>query len=349
LLLANTGDLQNRWQTTVQQLISMAHSNDTRRKVVAVVALGTSTTDTVAAVQQLSNQQIPVVGAITTSRKFDRIANMLKVPPDPSTLINTLRDYLHAHDQPPATAVVVEDRNTAGTDPYVDELKDAFHTTLEDWIGPNNDGQFVAASTPGSNAMSGMFHKTVSDICLSPTIDTILFAGRGMDMEEFVKALRERDCKNRKLTVMTGATALPSVEGQALREAGVQVVYAGLTRPEWLQGQGFPPRGWPDYTATLTSPDFQKIVKNLTDTTGYTCVAHDAVLIADRAIHLAVRARADPSAIDHLPTASDVTTQLQSIHDTAVVYGCSGDLEYTPTSGGIPKTPHIQIVTLSAP
>ncbi|MFI9402479.1 hypothetical protein [Nocardia sp. NPDC052316] len=336
LLLANNGSFQNQWRAPVDRLISLADAEDPHQRVAAVVALGTSVADTRDAAKALSGKQIPIIGAITTADElnYDNIPGMVRVTPTTSTFVDHLSGYLDSHPEL-GPAIVVWDQNaeTRG-DLYAAALQKVFRDKLGRWIGQIPDQGFTGVTIP-SDTWPQMFDGVTRNVCASGA-NTILFAGRVSDMGEFIDSLKERACRSRPLTIMTGVTALTAIHRNPdqLRQAGVQVIYAGVVHLDWPGGRGTPPEGWQPYTEALANAGYR------TDgTDAYTCLVHDATLTATRAIRLA----ATPN---RMPGTSDVLGQLRNINGDYTIDGCSGSYEFTTTSNGAPLGTPVQIVTL---
>ncbi|WP_194818351.1 ABC transporter substrate-binding protein [Nocardia sp. XZ_19_385] len=338
LLLANPGSYQTRWSEPVQQLIDTRDDSDQRRRVVAVVALGTSVISTREAAKKLSEAKIPIIGAITTADdlNYTNIPGMLRATPTTSDYVAAIAKHLTAHP-PSGPAMVVWDQNSEDRgDLYTGALQKAFHDQLGGWIGDLPDQAFVGATLPG-DTWPQIFDAVTINICQSGAA-IILYAGRVTDLPVFLESLKARRvCRDRPLTIMTGVAALTVIDRgdhEELRKAGLSIVYAGVTDPHtWPHGQGSPPEGWQPYAEALTAGGYR-----VTDADAYTCLTHDALLTATRAIRLASPNR--------VPQATDVISQLRNINGAYTIPGCSGTLSFTTTSNGAPLGTPIQIVTI---
>ncbi len=338
LLLANQGGYQTRWRRPVEELIARAGAEDPHRRVVAVAALGTSVADTRDAAMALSAARVPIIGAITTADElsYASIPGMLRVTPTTSEFVDALGTYLEPRPQY-GPAIVVWDQNAEGRgDLYAGALQRAFHARLHRWIGDLPDQAYVGASIP-SESWPQMFDNVTINVCQSGA-NTILYAGRITDLPAFIDSLELRICRDRPLTIMTGVTALTAIDrgsAEELRSAGLTVVYAGVTDPHrWPHGDGNPPGGWSDYSDALLAHGYR-----VTDSDAYTCLSHDAILTATRAMRLA-------AAPNRLPKSVDVGGQLRNINGAYTVPGCSGSFSFTTMSNGAPLGTPIQIVTI---
>ncbi|GAB2681155.1 ABC transporter substrate-binding protein [Nocardia goodfellowii] len=338
LLLANPGSYQTRWSDPIQELIDTRGDSDQRRRVVAVVALGTSVVPTRDAAKKLSEAKIPIVGAITTADdlNYTNTPGMLRATPTTSDYVAALARHLTAH--PPAgPAMVVWDQNSEDRgDLYTGALQKAFRDQLGGWIGDLPDQAFVGATLPG-DTWPQIFDAVTINICQSGAA-VILYAGRVTDLPAFLESLKaRRGCRDRPLTIMSGVAALTVIDRgdhEELRKAGLSIVYAGVTDPHtWPHGQGNPPEGWPPYAEALTAGGYR-----VTEADGYTCLTHDALLTATRAIRLASPNR--------VPQSTDVISQLRNINGAYTIPGCSGTLSFTTTSNGAPLGTSIQIVSI---
>lgn len=308
VVLANTGSNGRLWRPVVDRLLTMTGAPDQLR---AVSGVAISSTQAKAAVKELTGAGIPVVGSTITADGFangpsgDPFPGLARVSP-------TNRDEADALTSLPGMradkALLVEDRR--GGDPYTDTLKSAFRGSLKD---PKWESQlFTSLEDPNDEgSMSNDFERITGIIC-DTDADTILFAGRHIQLRQFVNELGKRGCttdpvskKVRRFTVLTGdeGSYLGSdkkFEWKTLRH-GVTVRYASLAHPDaWpevpagkKESTGGSAQDYRAFTDALAKakktvgPIGPTAREDLTD--GQVIIAHDAMTLAVEGIRRATR------------------------------------------------------------
>ncbi|WP_067646430.1 ABC transporter substrate-binding protein [Nocardia harenae] len=347
LLLANTGSYQDQWQLPVTQIIARAEAAP--RRLVAVVVLGTSLALTRDAAMELSRAEIPMMGAITSADQFNStdIPGMFRVSPTTSQYVEAMAGHLTAN--PGLTqAITMWDTNSEQRgDLYTAALKQAFEQRFASWIDARPAQGFIGVSIPTDTARPQMFRDPIVNICHTDAgqsdVQVVLFAGRVADLPELINAMKDRICRNRPLTIMTGAAALTAVERldpHTLREANLTIVYAGVTNPHTRpHATVAAPPAYQPYADAVTAQGFP-----LAETDAYTCLTHDAVFAT------ALATRMSSAGNDrHLPQRGNVLIALNNINSAFHIPGCSGDLTFTDTSHGAPRGTAIELITLPQP
>ena len=320
LVLANEGSHQEQWEPVVDQLVDM---KDAEAPLNAVVGLGVSIDLTEQAAKKLAEEGIPMVGANISAEQlnWENIPGFVRVSPGNRDYVAALQKYLQGSPELDS-AILVYDANAGSRgEIFVDSLKDDINRQMRDLL------QFPPQSFVGksirSEANSGLFDSTVNRICaVEPKV--VFFAGRKVDLGDFLDSLGSRPCTDDPMTVVT-VDADPDVfdgDEQALRDEGITVVYADATNPGgWLAGVTGPPQYFPDFVQRFQELRFP--VEHLDD--GGAILNHDAVLTAAKAIRLA----ALPSSSDP-PGAADVRSELLNLNtELSEVRGASGTFSFS--------------------
>jgi ABC-type branched-subunit amino acid transport system substrate-binding protein len=246
LLLANPGRNHTHWREISDELAHRAVSRDNLR---AVVAFNVSVRRTKQAIAYLTRvKHLPVVAGAVTADDIGNSATHPRAYPGFVRVIPTTTDQASAlqsfnKDIDRKRTQVVED--TREDDLYITSLKNAFHTLTEG--APRAPEQYRSPddfSQEGST--SNDFHQMVNTLCNSPA-DTLYFAGRPVQLRQFVNELGTRPCVGRKFRVVTGyaASTLTSDAKLSWRslENGVSVEYASVAHPDAWTGPGVPATG----------------------------------------------------------------------------------------------------------
>lgn len=204
LVLANPGLNSAEWPTVVRQLKTMTGPPN---NLLAVVGIGISTNTTKAEVRQLTQEGIPVVGGaisgggITNSargdRKFPGLARVSATSDQEATAL------AHFGAVNPRQALLIEDTRT--DDDYITTLKSAFTAHLAG--GRLEPFQFQSPpdiTQDGSTA--NQFAQMVPNIC-DAHVKWIYFAGRQVQLRQFINELGKRGCQYEKFTILTGSAA----------------------------------------------------------------------------------------------------------------------------------------------
>ncbi|MFG2142828.1 ABC transporter substrate-binding protein [Streptomyces sp. NPDC048696] len=327
LVLANVGANTAHWDITVRRLKGMTGAPDQLR---AVAGVAFSNAPTQAAVTQLTQAGIPVVGSTMTA---DSLANARTGPPRYPGLARvspTNQDEARAlidFGRPDAKkAVLVKDTRT--TDEYTDTLGTAFSRFLAG--SPYEPGLFTSPPDPADDGTTANTFQQITHLLCDSDADTVFFAGRHPQLRQFVNALGERGCQQRAFTVTTGdegalLSADPKFDKGALKRK-VSVRYAALAHPDaWTGGPGTPATGgsptayrtFADLVTQARRPDVGPIGPlSLLD--GEAIAAYDSLESAVTAIRQATVKD------QTMPLIADVATQWPLMKGSLRVEGASG-------------------------
>ncbi|MBT2528445.1 ABC transporter substrate-binding protein [Streptomyces sp. ISL-99] len=331
LVLANTGNGNAHWQTTVRQLKGMVDGPDNLR---AVSGVATSSAETKDAVTELTGSKIPVIGTTITA---DDIANgpgeddnpypgLARVSPTNSDEADAIARFAEVDA---ANAVLVQD--TRPGDHYTATLKRAFGKLLTD--APYAPELFTSPPDPNDEGTTANTFRQITLTLCTTRADTVFFAGRHTQLRQFVNALGQRGCQERKFTVLTGDEgsylgADKKLDKKALANK-VTVQYASLAHPDAWKGPGTPktggsPAAYETFVERLdravTDPDIGPIgpigPDSLTD--GQAIIAYDAMATAVHGIRDATVKG------EKLPEIRDVGTWWPHVKGDQKVEGASG-------------------------
>ncbi|MGH4018769.1 MAG: ABC transporter substrate-binding protein [Pseudonocardiaceae bacterium] len=320
LVLANEGSHQQQWEPVVDQLVDM---KDADAPLTAVVGLGVSIDLTEQAAKKLSEHNIPTVGAITTADQlnYENIPGFVRVSPSNRDYVAALRAYLQRRPELDSAILVYDENAGSRGEIFVDSLRDDLKNQMPDNLIRFPDQSFVGKSRP-SDTNPSLFAGNISNICaVKPKV--VFFAGRKVDLHDFLNALGSRVCPDDPMTVVT-VDADPGVfdgDEQALQDQNISVVYADASDPRgWLASVPETPTNFPEFKRSFEERGFD--VEHLDD--GGAISYHDAVLTAARAIRLAAL-----PASPNPPRSADVSSQLLNLNTISAVPGASGTLSFS--------------------
>ncbi|MDX3387953.1 hypothetical protein PV682_41915 [Streptomyces niveiscabiei] len=202
LVLANPGATSDHWAPMVDRLDAMTRSGDRLR---AVAGVGTSTEANKEAVAELTRRGIPVVGASITADDLangqggrDPFPGLARVSPTNTDEARALASFAKVGA---GKAILVYDKPG---DPYTRTLQNSFASLIQG--SPYEPQPFTPpADRSQEGTTANTFRQITHLVCdTSPGTDTILFAGRHIQLRQFINALGGRGCQDRKFTVLTG-------------------------------------------------------------------------------------------------------------------------------------------------
>jgi hypothetical protein len=326
LVLANEGSHQQDWKRVVDQLVRM---KDGEAPLTAVVGLGVSIDLTEKAAKELSDHDIPTVGAITTADQLNHtnIPGFVRVSPSNRDYVAALRAYLQRRPQLDSAILVFDSNSGSRGDIFAESLREDLTNEMRDLLKFYDQG-FVGKSIP-SDTNPGLFQGITSNICaVKPKV--VFFAGRKIDLHGFLDSLGSRVCRETPMTVVT-VDADPGVfdgDEQALRDEKITVVYADATDPRgWVRNPATAPQHFAEFRRAYEERGFE--IAHLDD--GGAISSHDAVLTAAKATRVAALALASSP---KSPRAPDVAIQLLNLNTESVVPGASGTLSFSNRGAG---------------
>ncbi|WP_139135621.1 ABC transporter substrate-binding protein [Micromonospora yangpuensis] len=339
LVLANPGSRQAQWLPVVRKLEAMA---DDETPLVAVVGMGTSIVATRDAARHLSDSDsdLPMVAGIATTDEFRDIKGFVRASPSDTDYVRALSRYLDEHPDLRAGMLVYDDSEP---DLYVQDLRRAYETQLDGYLTVDAKSFFGAADTRNRTQL---FATIRDSVCITPRPNLILYAGRALDLDDFVRSLAGRRCRD-PISIMVGATGLADLAGLAptLTEARITIVNSASVHPSWFTSVGQPPGpvpdGLPPFLTAFRSEQFGE-PGALTD--GYLLTHHDAMATAVKAIRLVAR-QIPP---DEVPRAGNVRGQLLNLNNGSEVPGAGGTLSFTADRLADPVGKWVPIIEIPA-
>ncbi|WP_338685522.1 hypothetical protein QD712_33295 [Streptomyces acidiscabies] len=255
LVLANPGATSEHWEPMVDRLAAMTESGDRLR---AVTGVGTSTDANKAAVAELTRRGIPVVGASITADNLangqggrDPFPGLARVSPTNTDEARALASFAKVGA---GKAILVYDKPG---DPYTRTLQNSFAALIKG--SPYEPQPFTPpADRSQEGTTANTFRQITHLVCdTSPGTDTILFAGRHIQLRQFINALGGRGCQDRRFTVLTGdeGSYLEGDKGLDRRalSRNLSVRYSALAHPDaWTSTPPSTPGGSATDMKTLT-------------------------------------------------------------------------------------------------
>ncbi|WP_428961532.1 ABC transporter substrate-binding protein [Micromonospora fluostatini] len=320
LVLANPGSRQAQWPRVVRALERMT---DDRHPLVAVIGMGTSITATRDAARYLSASatDLPMVAGVATTDEFRDITGFVRTSPSNTDYVRALADYLAGHRELRTGMLVYDDSEP---DLYVRDLRSAYERHLRRYLTVPAKSYFGAADPENRTQL---FATIQDSVCNAPRPDLILYAGRALDLDDFVRSLALRGCRD-PISILVGATGLSPLEDltPALVEGRITIVNAAAGHPSWFTADSHPPGSVPDglppFLAAFRAEKFGE-PGALAD--GYGPTHHDAMATAV----MAIRAVAPGLPRDEVPRAGNVRGQLMNLNNSSTVPGAGGTLTFT--------------------
>lgn len=339
LVLANIGGQQKQWETVVDDLLPM--TEDPEAPLVAVTGMGVSVESTRQIAERLSTANVPMVSSAVTADGLEHreIPGLLRVAPSNTQYVRALRAYLDGLEEKPR-ATLVYDLNEP--DLFVTTLRRAYEDRLSGFTVGHP--QEYVGTTLGETPRSGLFNSVTLNVCAS-TNDTVLFAGRAPDLNEFLASLAERGCKERHLRILfvvTGLSVLDDDEAMGhLRQGNMSLVYASAIDPRWSTSAG--EDNVPEHYVAFASAFHARVgggdERALNN--GYALVNHDAVAVATEAVRIS-----NERGLEELPTAEEVYSQLMLLNNAHAVPAGGGVLSYSDNLAGEAVGRYVPVVEL---
>lgn len=327
LVLANIGGQQEQWETVVDDLLPMAE--DPEAPLVAVTGMGVSIESTQQIAERLSTANMPMVSSALTADGLEHreIPGLLRAAPSNTQYVRALRAYMDGLEEKPR-ATLVYDLNEP--DLFVTTLRQAYEDQLSGFTVGHP--QEYVGTTVEEFPRAGLFNSVTLNVCASNN-DTVLFAGRSPDLNEFLASLAQRGCKERHLRILFAVTGLSVLDDEEsmdhLRQGNMSLVYASGIDPRWRTSVG--EDNVPEHYVAFASA-FHSHVGGGDESAlnnGYALVNHDAVAVATEAVRVS-----NEGALEELPTAEEVYAQLMLLNSAHAVPAGGGVLSYSDNLAG---------------
>ena len=324
LVLANAGRGSAHWRAAVDRLKTMTGAPDRLR---AVSGVATSSTPVREAVTELTRAGIAVVGTTITADDIangpgpgqNRFPGLARVSP---TNTDEAKALGHFGKVDAAKALLVQD--TRSGDHYTDTLKSAFAASLKG--APYEPQLFTSPPDASDEGTTANTFRQITHLICDTRAETLFFAGRHTQLRQFINALGDRGCTERRFTVLTGDEgSYLGADGRLDRDAlkaRLTVRYASLAHPDaWKPAGG---RTVP--AAGGSTADYDRFLADLAAASkepvaledGQAIVAYDAMATAVHAIRQATGEG------KQYPALADVVTQWPQVKGSLRVRGASG-------------------------
>ncbi|MGH3816102.1 MAG: hypothetical protein ACRDUV_27250 [Pseudonocardiaceae bacterium] len=351
LVLASEGNTEAQSQQVTDQLVEMSQREE--NPLVAVIGLGVSTRQTKERAEKLSANRIPMVSAylIADVLDYEHIKGLIRMSPGSQQYVKALRDYVDRPHTELKKGVVLRDTNSDnGEDLFTQALEEQFNAQMADLIGDNPTQSYTGTGVSTEGVEPYLFDTPRANICAAAPggLNTILYAGREIDLPAFLDSLQDRPCPNSELTILAAGLDLGEVlqkwekeqerkSRKSLAEANLEVVFAGTVDVEgWGLNVPGTPAGYKEFLSVFTGQqgDLVKPGFDPGHLDGANAIMmHDALLAAAGAVRLAKPEKGKS------PTATGVSRQLLSLNviensETTgnAVLGASGTVNFSPDS-----------------
>ncbi|TQF06077.1 ABC transporter substrate-binding protein [Kitasatospora acidiphila] len=345
LLLANPGHDEGQRDYTLGQI----EAHRAQDHIVAVAGLGTSTTGTKGTIDRITQDGLAAFGSVITADELTPTHGLVRVAPPNSDEAAAAGAFLQSYlkDKPNAKVQLV--RDAVKGDLYSSSLADQFKKNYHAQLLPHDmvfDSGEQGVSTNFANQMAGLCQNRPA---------AVFFAGRGIDLPQFLAPLSQRQCVDQQLIVIAGDDASQVTQSagreevkKALSVGNIRLLYTGLAHPDaWkLAPQVYSAAAIEPFTA---GGEFTRQFSNEELFDGQAIMGHDALLAAVVAIRAAVSASTPPDQV----TGSTVIQMLTALYGPTAIEGASGlislDNNGNPVNKAIPIVefkPNGQVVAL---
>ncbi|MCP9961715.1 hypothetical protein LUX05_10655 [Streptomyces somaliensis] len=334
LVLANTGRDNAHWKTAVDQLKTMTGAPHHLR---GVSGIATSSNPVQSAVRELTAVGIPVVGTTITADDLanssggERFPGLARVAPTNGDIARALAHFAEVDAR---KALLVQDSRT--DDHYITTLKEAFSRLLA--RSPYQEMLYTSEPDVTEEGTTPNTFRQITSLLCTTRVDTVFFAGRHVQLRQFVNALGARGCRDRSYTVLTGDEgSYLGTDGKLDKAAlgnGLTVRYAALAHPDaWTTrppATGGSAVAYQEFTRVLDTVNTAGVGPvglpgGAGSETGRAALADGQTIIAYDAMALVVRAlrEATPEG-SHRPQLKDVARQWPQVRGVLKVSGASG-------------------------
>ncbi|MDW5329724.1 ABC transporter substrate-binding protein [Plantactinospora sp. KLBMP9567] len=337
LVLANPGSRQTQWRRVVEAL---ERTTDDRHPLVAVIGMGTSITATRDTAHYLSasDADLPMVAGVATSDEFRDIPGFVRTSPSNTDYVRALGAYLAENPELRTGMLVYDDSEP---DLYVRDLRAVYERLLGRYLTVPAKAYFGAADPENRTQL---FSTIQTSVCNTPRPDLILYAGRALDLDDFVHSLAVRSCRD-PISILVGATGLgPFADLTPILQQGqITIINAAGVDPAWFATESPPsgtaPDGLMPFLTAFRAEEFGE-PGALDD--GYGPTHHDAMATAV----MAIRAVTPGLPPDEIPRAGNVRGQLMNLNNSSYVPGAGGRLTFTTTRMADPIGRWIPVISI---
>ncbi|MFI1963189.1 caspase family protein [Streptomyces pathocidini] len=331
LLLANTGSNAEALDSVVDETVARGDCE----RIVAVAGLR-PTAAMERAVTRLTEAGVATVASTPATRQLRDEPGLVTIAPSPGDQAAAVAKTLSTKPYDAEKVLLVRDENPRYllTRELAEEFKDALPT--------RHSPEMTFNSSQGSTA--AYFQYQMPNLCLEKA-GVVYFAGRGLDLPDFLTALADRSCVGKRMTVFSGddvAQALLSERAddlkRALRRGNVELRYTGLAHADaWSERPGC-------FSAKATAPFrrggvYEREFPGSSLGDGYAIMSHDMILTAVTAI----RTGQAVSAASGRAAALSVIRTFYGVHAVA---GASGWISMS--RDGTPDRKAIPIIEVEA-
>lgn len=329
LVLAHPGSHQQEWRRVVDQLVDLVGSD----RLVGVVGVGQSTTNTLLTARALSAADIPMVASVVTATGFHveppaepggqpgYLKGFTRVSTTTGDQIAVLSDYLGRSGV--RKAMLVYDINE--DDLYTSTLRKEFKAAAA--RGKVSIAMESRFDTEAS--LATQFREIMRDLCGEGAPDTVLYAGRAVLLDDLINNLRQRGCAlDKRITLVTGSDASmlrtrPDLAPKD-EQPDLAVLYTPHVDPESARAQGIA-------EFDVLTAEFERLGFDTADLAdGWGVMMHDATLAAVEAISRT----ANGLKPGEFPTRQSVRSELErSDRERNAVRGAGGTFRLDATTG----------------
>ncbi|MFD7660543.1 hypothetical protein ACFV4N_41760, partial [Actinosynnema sp. NPDC059797] len=273
LLLANPGSRQQELRQVVDQLVGLADE----QRLVGVVGVGQSTTNAQLTARALAEADIPMIASVITATGFQvepgeptgHIKGFARVNSTTGNQISVLADHLAGRGAGRSMLVYDDNEDDLYTSTLRREFKEA---ATSGKLSITVENPFDTEAT-----LDNQFNQITKDLCSDDALDTVLYAGRAVLLDDLVDNLRRRTCAlDRLITLVSGSDASMLRTRDDLRprpgQPPLAVVYAPHVDPDAARQMGI--AEFDRLAATFEELGFD--TADLAD--GWGVMMHDAML-----------------------------------------------------------------------
>ncbi|MET8679609.1 ABC transporter substrate-binding protein [Streptomyces sp. NPDC004647] len=281
LLLANSGINEKQRDTALKRIEERIPKDN----IVAVAGLGTSTAATEKMIRRITKDgkqgglHLAAVSSVLTADTLSRINGLAQVAPTNGDQAAAAAAYLQRKEYAGKRVLVIQDDRPG--DQYTRTLGKAFRDALP----RDRLVRRVERYDSSQEGVGTAFKLRIGRLCAAKP-DIIYFAGRGVDLPEFLSPLADHSCGGRELVVFSGDDVSQSAahEGfkeikQTLNRGKVRLFYTGLAHQGAWQERA---SAYPGLAVTSFGPKgrYRSDFSDETLDDGQAIMGHDAVLTA---------------------------------------------------------------------